>query len=143
MRVNKSWWVLFFADAFFIVSMLLFILMFISLLLTTFGCSSPIAAPDEGYTVPPGVINAWHLGQADIVNAYGVHAALGVGPELFYWEEMPTPFRCGDVVTVGCFSPDQRRIRYTTGHEYVARHEACHAILWFLVNDEWKHCGHA
>ena len=98
--------------------------------LATVSCR-PATSPGELGEAWPVVKAEWAIAQKALV-PLGVTRSDLVKPIMFTWHFHDGPVTCGGVQANGCFTHPSAVIRINTQTIHVVRHEAGHAILWFL-----------
>lgn len=93
--------------------------------------------------LPDWVFSGWKLGQEFLIEeyCYDPDSVWGVHPEYFNWKYKDGVFNCGKKRANGCFSAP-KEITINTQTKNVVRHEAMHAILYRIDQDNWKRPQH-
>lgn len=97
-------------------------------------------SPPTGISMPVSdwIRLEWNIAQSIIATDWELDSAFGVHPDRFKFEEMPGPFKCGDMdLAAGCYKSSSKTIQYDVNSPNVVRHEAGHAILHALGGN-WK-----
>ena len=102
----------------------------VCVLLGAVSCG-PVTSPDELGEMWPVVSEEWSVAYASL-EELGVQNTGLVKPSMFTWRFYDGPVPCGSSHSNGCFTHPMAIIRVNTQTPHVIRHEAGHAILWFL-----------
>lgn len=112
-------------------------LLILSLLLGL-SCASKGRPPQRLDSI---IYTEWNIAQRNLdclgykVNSYN--------PSIYRWVKHSSPFKCGGVLSNGCYSSFNRTISWNTKTPNVIRHEAGHVMLRMSGATNWRCYEHS